>query len=150
MNTASLPRHSPSNLGVSVFLKVVVPWLRSNRVGIVTATNYTPIEYGQRYTVDQTWVDSTPAKDPHAPANGFVFHNPGVAASAVVATKFNDKFVPIYISRRLLPPAHAKGGEALVPKASVAVWFQMDVNSGVMTDMEEADLYVIDVSTSNV
>jgi len=112
---------------------------------VTSATNFTPIDMGEKYTVDRTWTDSAASPSAQAPANGFLFQNVNTPASAVVAKRINGDVKPIYISPVLLPPAGVKAGDKLQPIPQVAVWFGMRVDAGTMIENDLSFKFVVDM-----
>ena len=112
-------------------------------VTITSSTNYAPITFGEKYAVDKSWLDRSASNSALAPDNGFLFQNLNTPAAAVVAQKINGEVTPIYISPVLLAPSGPTGGDKLLPTPSVAVWFQMDVDTGTMVDEDVTDQYII-------
>ncbi|KAI5924913.1 hypothetical protein F4810DRAFT_661944, partial [Camillea tinctor] len=105
------------------------------------ATTPQDIGFQYSYTLPKDWTDVPPKRDEDAPEAGFLFINHTPAASAVVYKKINGKFNPIYISAAgPLPP----GREALLPKASVAVWFQVAYETGTMVSHFDTSKIVVD------
>ena len=84
-----------------------------------TATNPTPIKFGQTYGIDSSWADSKPSPDKDVDVASFRFRNKTIA-SAVVYKIVNGNKTPVYISAAgPLPP----GTEDLTPRPKCRLWF---------------------------
>ncbi|RGP64260.1 hypothetical protein FSPOR_8080 [Fusarium sporotrichioides] len=115
----------------------------SNGVKFNISTRPTPIQFNEVYTLPANWTDGIVSTDILPTANSFAFINQTSGASAVIYKIINGKSLPFFISPNPLDPGAT---EVMTPKATVALWFQQNVETGTMVSVVKDELSTFDFS----
>ncbi|EUC28471.1 hypothetical protein COCCADRAFT_60583, partial [Bipolaris zeicola 26-R-13] len=106
------------------------------------STSPADIEFKQVYTLPPDWTDGTISQDSSLGDTSFKFVNQtDKTASAVIYKLIQGKPTPFYISQS---PVFSQGNEVLTPKLEVALWFQMNAETGTMFSQNSTQITPID------
>lgn len=113
----------------------------------MSSTEMADISPGQNYTIPEDWTNGSVQNDPGARGNGFTCTNRTREGAAVLYKTIDGQPRAIYINRRAPMP---QGTETLVPKLSVAVWFDgYGAQAGNMVSEFKGDPMVVDLSNKS-
>ncbi|KAK3319433.1 hypothetical protein B0H66DRAFT_624249 [Apodospora peruviana] len=95
----------------------------ADRAIVTPETDPQPIEFGQSFSVDDSWTTQPASPDERAPrGDGFLFKNHTRAAACVAYKVVQGRSTPVYISPDGPLP---RGQEFLVPRPKCKVWFSL-------------------------